>query len=75
MQNDSTGQLQNAQDIYNSMSEEDKQTVNDMIESKVSLQTISDVPVNMQRSGQRRSEKQYTQEVCKGKILEMKRPL
>ena len=36
-------QLQNAQDIYNSMSEEDKQTVNDMIESKVSPQTISDV--------------------------------
>ena len=43
VQNDSTGQLQNAQDIYNSMSEEDKQTVNDMIESKVSPQTISDV--------------------------------
>ena len=42
VQNDSTGQLQNAQDIYNSMSEEDKQTVNDMIESKVSPQTISD---------------------------------
>ena len=35
--------MQNAQDIYNSMSEEDKQTVNDMIESKVSPQTISDV--------------------------------
>ena len=34
VQNDSTGQLQNAQD---------KQTVNDMIESKVSPQTISDV--------------------------------
>ena len=30
VQNDSTGQLQNAQDIYNSMSEEDKQTVNDL---------------------------------------------
>ena len=43
VQNDSTGQLQNAQDIYNSMSEEDKQTVNDLIESKVSPQTISDV--------------------------------
>ena len=43
VQNDSTGQLQNAQDIYNSMSEEDKQTVNDMIESQVSPQTISDV--------------------------------
>ena len=43
VQNDSTGQLQNAQDIYNSMSEEDKQMVNDMIESKVSPQTISDV--------------------------------
>ena len=43
VQNDSTGQLQNAQDIYNSMSLEDKQTVNDMIESKVSPQTISDV--------------------------------
>ena len=37
VQNDSTGQLQNAQDIYNSMSEEDKQTVNDMIESKLCL--------------------------------------
>lgn len=43
VQNDSTGQLQNAQDIYESMSAEDKQTVNDMIESKVSPETISDV--------------------------------
>ena len=61
VQNDSTGQLQNAQDIYNSMSEEDKQTVNDMIESK--------------GSGQRRFETVRQREVYRERDPADERPL
>lgn len=75
VQNDSTGQLQNAQDIYNSMSEEDKQTVNDMIESKVSATDHFRCQQICKRSGQRRFETVRQREVYRERDPADERPL
>lgn len=72
VQNDPTGQLQNAQDVYESMSEEDKQTVNDMVESKVSPETISEVS-KYAKNKDKEGLKQYVKEkFTESEIQQMK---
>lgn len=70
--NDPTGQAQNAQNIYNNMSDEDKETVNQLIEDKVSPETISNVS-NYVKNQDKEGLKQYiSQEFTPEEIQQIK---
>lgn len=72
VKNDTTGQLGNAQEIYDSMSAEDKQTVNDMIESKVSSETISDVSQYVKNKDTEGLKQYVKEEFTESEIQQMK---